>query len=78
MKHIEIQYIYCSINYLLFNKLFFSLANACSDHLETTLPYISCFVEFGFYLPMCFNPFQINGIVHKATYNKVRMVHSIY
>ena len=24
------------------------------------------------------NPFQINGIFHKATYNKVRMVHCIY
>ena len=24
------------------------------------------------------NPSQSNGIFHKATYNKVRMVHSIY
>ena len=24
------------------------------------------------------NPFQTNGFVHKATYNKVRRVHCIY
>ena len=23
-------------------------------------------------------PFQTNGIVHKATYNKIRMVHCLY
>ena len=25
-----------------------------------------------------FNPFQTNGIFHRASYNKVRMVHYIY
>ena len=32
----------------------------------------------GKFLSLDFNPFKTNGIFHKATYNKVRMVHCIY
>ena len=39
-------------------------------HLIVSIP--------DFCLLSYFNPFQINGVYHKATYNKVRIVHCIY